>query len=148
MRTRNFILGYKNKMRKTLKINCGIKWKTIQKLFKSVGMTVLSFRFCPDGRGHSVFGIQSGLWALEWMSQQTCAAFVSLKTVYLPNPNSSFYSPWDLDVHTDGWTDGRTWPDRPAQILITNKYTLYCRKRFLLPVTFFQRISYQRLVGV
>jgi len=76
-------------------------------------MTVLSFRFCPDGRGHSVFGIQSGLWALEWMSQQTCAAFVSLKTVYLPNPNSSFYSPEILTfIRMDERTDGHGQIDR------------------------------------
>jgi len=58
------------------------------------------------------------------MDQQTCAATLSIESV-------CFYSSWNLDVYTDMAKSTR------LLILIKNIYTLYSRKRFLLPVTYF-----------
>jgi len=54
----------------------------------------------------------------------------------MPNPNSLLYSFRDLNVHPDGQTGGHAWIDSasdPDQDYIT----LWGRKRFLLPVTYF-----------
>jgi len=65
--------------------------------------------------------------------------------IYIPNPNFLSYSFRDPSVHMDGQTDEQTERRTDGQthmatstrlvILIKNIYSLWGRKRFLLPVT-------------
>jgi len=71
----------------------------------------------------------------------------------MPNPNFLAFVVSEISVFilTDGRTDGQTDMGRSTRlvILIKNIYTLWGRKRFLLPVTYFPTnlVSWSLLVS-
>jgi len=78
-----------------------------------------------------------GLWALEWAwhSTETNLRCVRSSGICTPNLNSLALRSQRSSGQTEGQTDmaRSTW----LVILIKNIYTLWGRKRFLLPVTYF-----------
>jgi len=84
-----------------------------------------------------------GLWALEWawLCTETNLRCVRSSGICSPNLNSValIVSEISAFIRTDRRTDGQTDMARSTRlvILIKNIYTLWGRKRFLLPVTYF-----------
>jgi len=79
-----------------------------------------------------------GLWALEWEWHiaETNLRCVRSSGICTPNLNSLLWFP--RSRRSSGRTDRRTWLDRlSSDPDILNTYTLWGRKRFLLPVTYF-----------
>jgi len=80
-----------------------------------------------------------GLWELEWAWHiaETNLSCVRSSGICMPNLNrlDLIVSEISAFIRTDRQTDSRTWLDRLGYI--KNIFTLWGRKRFLLPVTYF-----------
>jgi len=80
-----------------------------------------------------------GLWALEWAwhSTETNLRCAGISGICVPNPSIAtlIVSEISAFIRTDGQTDMAR--STRLVILIKNIYTLWGRKRFLLPVTYF-----------
>jgi len=88
--------------------------------------------------------VLGGLWALEWAchSAETNLRCAGISGICTPSPRivACIVSEILAFMRTDGQTDGRTDGQTDMVlilILIKNIYTLWGRKRFLLPVTYF-----------
>jgi len=84
-----------------------------------------------------------GLWALEWAWHSTETNLRCVRTSGIRTPSLNSLAPIVSEIsafiRTDRRTDGQTNMARSTQlvILIKNIYTVWGRKRFLLPVTYF-----------
>jgi len=82
-----------------------------------------------------------GLWALEWAWHSAETNCAGISGICMPNPSivACIVSEISAFIRIDGQTDGHTDMARSTRlvILIKNMYTLWGRKRFLLPVTYF-----------
>jgi len=80
-----------------------------------------------------------GLWGLEraWHLAETMLRCAKNSGICMPNPNSLALKVFEISafIRTDGQTDMAR--STRLVILIKNIYTLWGRKRFLLPVTYF-----------
>jgi len=80
-----------------------------------------------------------GLWALEWAchSTETNLRCAGISGICVPNPSivTLIVSEISAFIRTEGQTDMAR--SSRLVILIKNIYTLWGRKRFLLPVTYF-----------
>jgi len=80
-----------------------------------------------------------GLWALEWAwhCTETNLRCAGISGICVPNPSigTLIVSEISAFIRTDGQTDMAR--STRLVILIKNTYTLWGRKRFLLPVTYF-----------
>jgi len=86
--------------------------------------------------GATVLG---GLWELEWAwhSAETNLRCTGISGICMPNPSIVAFIVSEISafIRTDGQTDMAR--STRLVILIKNIYTLWSRKRFLLPVTYF-----------